>query len=100
VPPPDGADRDYAGRQHRLDHAGPDQIAGIAEVEPVAGMNPDRAGLALLQPQQGFTRGSLPEAAGTDAAAGVRPQHAQPDDDRHRKHDRGEMPEELHRDRP
>jgi pimeloyl-ACP methyl ester carboxylesterase len=33
VPPPDGADRDRDGRQHRLDHAGPDQIAGSGEME-------------------------------------------------------------------
>jgi hypothetical protein len=38
VPPLDGADRDHDGRKHRLDHAGPDQVAGIGEVEPVIGM--------------------------------------------------------------
>src|SRR5580692_3301193 len=101
APPPDDAGRDHGDRQCRLDLAGPDEVAGIGEVEPVIGTNPDHAGLDLLlnmlQPQEHLGRGCL---SGAGATGGVCPQHAEPDDDRHREHGRGEMPEELHRDRP
>jgi hypothetical protein len=43
LPPPHGADRNHDGRQHRLDHAGSDQVAGIGEVEPVVGVDLDHA---------------------------------------------------------
>src|SRR5580658_2565772 len=58
APPPDDADHDHGDRQHRLDLAGPDEVAGIGEVEPVVGMDPDHPGLDLLldllQPQEGL----------------------------------------------
>jgi hypothetical protein len=58
APPPDDAGRDHGGRQCRLDLAGPDEVAGIGEVEPVVGMDPDHPGLDLLldllQPQEGL----------------------------------------------
>ncbi len=68
--PQDGAHRDHKGRQHRLDLAGPDQVAGIGEVEPVVGMDPDHAGLDLLldmlQPQERLGRGGLSGAGAAD----------------------------------